>query len=273
MRRIETLAVLGALAGGFLVPAHAQLICPRLGDTDASGSGGIQASGAGGVKHDPLPPRAMARMGSLRLHHGAWTFAIGYSPDGATLISAGSTEARLWDVSTGKEVSRVKALELETSPEAILPDGYRPCAAAISPDGKRVAWGYRDQRVRIMELATGKEVCSFPGNTSGQYHPPPMAFTQDGRFFAAEVTERSQSTIRLWDLKAGERVQTRLQNFSHPGEALTFSPDGKTLASLAYDGTIGLWDVATGKLLRAMKGHDRTRTLAFAPDGKTLASA
>ncbi|WP_392533889.1 CHAT domain-containing protein [Nostoc sp. C117] len=49
-----------------------------------------------------------------------------------------------------------------------------------------------------------------------------------------------------------------------------FSPDGKTLASVSYDGIIKLWDL-TGKELHTLK-HDEVNTLVFSPDGKTLAS-
>jgi WD40 repeat protein len=55
------------------------------------------------------------------------------------------------------------------------------------------------------------------------------------------------------------------------------SPDGKTLASGSAGGRgrgeIVLWDIASGKKLRSLTGHDDFFfTLAFAPDGKTLAT-
>ena len=51
-----------------------------------------------------------------------------------------------------------------------------------------------------------------------------------------------------------------------------FSPDGKTLASAGADYFIRLWDVGTGKELRAFK-EPRIEKIAYSPDGKMIASA
>jgi WD40 repeat protein len=54
---------------------------------------------------------------------------------------------------------------------------------------------------------------------------------------------------------------------------LSFAPDGRTLASASRDRTIKLWDPATGRELRTLRGHDEwVMCLAFAPDGRTLAT-
>jgi WD40 repeat protein len=56
--------------------------------------------------------------------------------------------------------------------------------------------------------------------------------------------------------------------------SVAYAPDGKQVASTGNDGTIRLWDPASGKEQARLLGHaGSVYGLAFSPDGKTLASA
>jgi WD40 repeat protein/serine/threonine protein kinase len=94
---------------------------------------------------------------------------------------------------------------------------------------------------------------------------------------AEQLLEQCPVALRGW-----EWDYLRRQRYGNPRPldqgshlyGLAVSPDGRRLAGGGSDGQVKLWDVATGKELRTLRGHtDQVRGLAFSPDGSRLASA
>jgi WD40 repeat protein len=79
--------------------------------------------------------------------------------------------------------------------------------------------------------------------------------------------------IRLWDVRTGKRLYDRAGHDNYV-PTIAASPDGKVLASAAWDGhALRLWDTATGKPLRVLEGHESyIRCCDFSLDGKWVIS-
>jgi WD40 repeat protein len=54
---------------------------------------------------------------------------------------------------------------------------------------------------------------------------------------------------------------------------ITWSPDGRFLASSSFDTTVRVWDIQTGEMQRSLTGHTKAiYSVAWSPDGRLLAS-
>ncbi|MGE3806516.1 MAG: WD40 repeat domain-containing protein [Gemmataceae bacterium] len=99
------------------------------------------------------------------------------------------------------------------------------------------------------------------------------ALSPDGRLLA-RGHQGDADRLRVWDLRNGKELGPFVGH-NNWVRGLAFSADSKFLVSGAYDQTIRLWEVASGKEVQCFAGeHIRNiMDLACAPDGKTLAVA
>ncbi len=253
------------------------------------------------VDHEgnPLPPEAVARVGSTRLRPGGMIRALAYTADGKTIVSAtleGSIQ--LWDAGTGKlrhtanipekaayrQVLAVegkiihlffspgvyRALDADTGKElrqVKLADAANPAFTAMTPDGTTLAITYGDGTLRLIDLTNGKTSLTLKLDGDEIYS---LAFSRDGKLLALGD---AAGQVRLLDAATGNvRVQipTPLKAVQH----LAFAPDGKKLLTTGYvEEPAIVWNVPAGTELCRLAWDAKWLVFcsAFSPDSRCVA--
>jgi WD40 repeat protein/serine/threonine protein kinase len=242
---------------------------------------------------------------SLRGHQGE-VYCIAYSPNAKILATGGEDRTvKLWDASTGQNLSTLAHPASEVDALAFSPDGKTLATAgedavirlwdieamrvratltghrgvvralAFAPDGNKLASGGEDRIARLWDLKTGRMAAKLEGHQGRIYS---VAFSPNGLLLA---TASGDTTAKIWDVHTGHVCTTfkghawtdgsRYQCFVN---GIAFSHDGRRVASAADDRTIKIWDPVTGASETTLRGQpDVAQCVAFSPDDQTLAAA
>lgn len=180
--------------------------------------------------------------------------AIALSPDG-TRAAIGDRDGTVacWNTQTGQLLFQTSGTDAET--EGVL----------FSADGKRIVSG--SDKYYSFDSHTGRKIGE--AKTHDGWAVNGMAMSRDGKLIVSAcgsdaVVSNAANMSTLHVLSGHERSV----------DAIAISTDKKRIATGCYDGTITLWDTASGKELTSVKAHsaDGVISLAFFDDDRRFAS-
>jgi WD40 repeat protein len=188
---------------------------------------------------------------------------LAWSPDGATIATAAEGNVQLWDASRGTLRGELRGHVGPVRSVAFSPDG-RSIVTAAAAEG--------DDTIRMWDVATSTgRVIESIGDKSHNF----ASWSPDGRWIAIATTRLPNAMVPSAIVIHGNNG-TRRELAGHAAAVwyAYVDPSGTRVASASLDRTARVWDLATGRELHVLRGHDdRVTDVTWSPDGSELATA
>jgi WD40 repeat protein len=250
-----------------------------------------------GWEHRYLQRRAEGTLLTLR-GHTSGVNSVAYSPDGSRIATAsGDNTVKVWDASSGTEVTTlrghtglvscvtyspdgsrivsasydgtVRLWDAQTGTVFAILRGHRDCVTSVcySPDGSQLATASRDLTVKVWDNSGRSEVATLCAHTGWVTS---VTYSPDGSRIASAAADQ---TVRLWDAQSGTAIST-LHGHTGSVSSVCYNPGGSRIASASHDGTVKVWDAKRGTEVTTLHGHTGyVGSVTYSPDGSRIASA
>jgi WD40 repeat protein len=172
-------------------------------------------------------------------------FDINFSNDGERVaIIERPGKLSIWDVHTAKLVHEY----IETSATYDLYFNE----TEWSPDGNTIITFVRNlnNSAKVWDVNSGKLLFSIKQPVS--YIHEALQFSPDSKIII--IAPESNDAVQLWDISTGKIIR-ELKGFSASVCSIRCSPDKKKILTASEDGTLNVWEAATGKRLLGLTGH------------------
>ncbi|MER6129079.1 CHAT domain-containing protein [Streptomyces sp. NPDC001795] len=154
-------------------------------------------------------------------------------------------------------------------PVRTVPSAFAVHSVSLSRGGELLAVGGDSRSVRIVDVATGREIRTFRLGwlNSG---PCTVSFSPDATLFAAAGRQR----MILWQTVDGrEAAVVDFGNDIVTGpRKLSFSPDSMYIATSGWTGA-AIWQAADGRIVHRLPVHRTVADVGYSPDGAHLVTA
>ena len=143
--------------------------------------------------------------------------------------------------------------------------------AAWSPTGDRIAIGYPNKKIEILDVLSGDVVRELLLVDPREYvHINTLAWSSDGEYIAAAYQDEY---VRVWQASTGAYYKTLARHILSVN-SIAWSPSSYQMVSTGADRFLLLWDVETGAVLKSFGGHHREiNRVAWSHVGDRFASA